>query len=85
MLNQELFTSIAPTMDDIWFWAAAVANGTKIVPVPFGNRKPQELSKPNEISLRIINFRSGIDRNRVALENILEKYPLIKERVLNEK
>ncbi len=85
MLNQELFTSIAPTMDDIWFWAAAVANGTKIVPVPFGYRKPQELSKPNEISLRIINFRSGIDRNRVALENILEKYPLIKERVLNEK
>ena len=81
MLNSELFTEIAPTMDDIWFWTAAVANGTKIMPVPFGYRKPKELDKPKELSLKIVNFRSGIDRNRSVLEKILEKYPVVKERL----
>ena len=85
MLDEELFTQIAPTMDDIWFWAAAVANGTKTIPVPFGYRKPQELGKPNSLSLKTINFRSGTDRNVTTLNAILEKYPLIKQRVLNEK
>ena len=28
MLNPELFMSMAPTNDDIWFWAAAVSHGT---------------------------------------------------------
>lgn len=85
MLNIELFTKIAPTMDDIWFWAAAVAKGTYVVPVPFGYRKPRELGKPNSLSLRTINFRSGTDRNAATLKAILEKYPLIKQRIFNEK
>lgn len=85
MLDIDLFTQIAPTMDDIWFWAAAVANGTKTIPVPFGHRKPRELGKPNNLSLKTINFRSGTDRNLATLKSILEKYPLIKQRLENEK
>lgn len=81
MLDSKLFTEIAPTMDDIWFWTAAVANGTKVIPVPFGYRKPREIGKPQALSLRIVNFRSGIDRNRSVLEKILEKYPVVKERL----
>lgn len=41
MMAPALFTSIAPTTDDIWFWAAGVANGYPVVPVPFGHNKPK--------------------------------------------
>ena len=84
MLDVNLFTELAPTTDDIWFWAAGVANGTKVVPVPFGHNKPKGLGKPRELSLKTVNFKSGIDRNSAALKAILEKYPIIKQRIENE-
>lgn len=85
MMDESLFTAIAPTTDDIWFWAAAVANGTKIVPVPFGYNKPRGLKKPRELSLKTTNFKSGIDKNSAVLKAVLEKYPLIKQKIDNEK
>jgi hypothetical protein len=85
MLDSKIFKEIAPTVDDIWFWAAAVANGTKIAPVPFGYSRPKELEKPKAISLEKINVRSGIDVNRNVLEKVLEKYPIVKQRVEDEK
>jgi hypothetical protein len=84
MLNPEIFTKMAPTADDIWFWAAAVANGTKTAPVPFGHSKPRGLGKPKELSLKRINVKSGVDVNRAVLESIIEKYPVIRERIENE-
>ncbi|MGN0036105.1 MAG: glycosyltransferase [Bacteroidaceae bacterium] len=83
MLQIELFTQIAPSCDDIWFWASAVANGTPVIPVPFGRNKPRGLSKPKEISLKTINFKKGIDRNASALNEILQCYPEIKKRIFN--
>lgn len=85
MLEENLFTEIAPTTDDIWFWAAAVANGTKIVPYPFGrHNKPRGLKKPRELSLKTLNFKSGTDRNRAALEKILKRFPDIEQRISHE-
>lgn len=81
MLDVELFTELAPTTDDIWFWAAGVANGYPVIPVPFGHNKPKGLGKPRKLSLKTVNFKAGIDRNAAALKNILEKYPLIKQRI----
>ena len=81
MLDVELFTAIAPTTDDIWFWAAAVANGTPVVPVPFGHNKPKGLGKPRELSLKTANFKSGIDRNAAALKKIVEQFPVIGRRI----
>ena len=81
MLDVELFTAIAPTTDDIWFWAAAVANGTPVVPVPFGHNKPKGLGKPRELSLKTANFKSGIDRNAAALKKIVEQFPAIGRRI----
>jgi hypothetical protein len=80
MLHSELFMKMAPTVDDIWFWAAAVANGTKIAPIPLGFWRQPDLKKPKEISLRSTNVFSGVDVNRTVFENILEKYPIIKQR-----
>lgn len=84
MLDVELFTELAPTTDDLWFWAAGVANNFPVVPVPFGHNKPKGLGKPRKLSLKTVNFKSGIDRNSAALKAILEKYPIIKQRIENE-
>jgi len=85
MLDSKIFMETAPTVDDIWFWAAAVANGTKIAPVPFGGWAPRDLKKPRTISLQKINIKSGVDVNRAVLESVLEKYPIIRERIEAER
>lgn len=79
------FGELAPTTDDIWFWAAAAANGVRTVPVPFGRNKPRGLKKPKELSLKTVNFKAGTDRNRAALDKILERYPEIRRRIESEK
>lgn len=82
MMDVALFTQLAPTADDFWFWAAAVVNGTKILPVPFGpHNKPRGLGKPRELSLKTVNFKQGKDRNDAAFHAILEKYPIISQRL----
>ena len=85
MIDEDLFRRLSPFADDIWFWAAAVANGTKIVPVPFGKNKPRGLGKPKELSLKAINFKSGVDRNREQFEAVLKEYPEIQKLLENEK
>lgn len=81
MLDVELFSKLAPKTDDIWFWAAAVANGFPIIPVPFGHNKPHGLNKPKKISLKTTNFKGRADRNVEAINAILEHYPEIRERI----
>ena len=82
MMAMELFTQLAPTADDFWFWAAAVVNGTPILPVPFGpHNKPHGLGKPRELSLKTVNFKAGKDRNDAAFHALLEKYPIISQRL----
>lgn len=84
MLDVELFTELAPTTDDLWFWAAGVANNFPVVPVPFGHNKPKGLGKPRKLSLKTVNFKSGIDRNSAALKAILDHYSEIKQKINNE-
>lgn len=83
MLDPELFMKIAPTTDDIWFWAAAIANNKTIVPVPFGKNKPKGMDKPKEISLKTFNFKKGIDNNLKAFNDILEAYPELQEKIFD--
>lgn len=85
MIDEKLFWKIAPTSDDFWFWAAAVAAGTRILPVPFGQNKPRGLGKPRELSLKSVNFKSKADSNDKALESILKNYPIIRQRIESEK
>ena len=83
MMGSDIFKEIAPTTDDIWFWAAAVAKGTYVVPFPFGkHNKPRGLKKPKKLSLKTVNFKKGTDLNRLAFEKILEKYPTVKKRMM---
>ena len=84
MIDVDLFTQIAPTTDDLWFWAAAVANDIPVIPVPFGHNKPKGLGKPRELSLKTINFKSGADRNDTAFKAILNKFPIVKQKIEHE-
>jgi len=79
MLDPDLFMSIAPTTDDIWFWAAAVRQGVPVVPVPFGRSHPHGIGKPGSLSLKWINYEGGDDKNAVALRKILERFPDIEK------
>lgn len=81
MLQPELFTRIAPTTDDIWFWAAGVANGFPVIPVPFGKNKPKGVGKPKQLSLKTTNFKAGTDRNSEALNAIVQAFPEVGERI----
>lgn len=80
MLDPKVFMAVAPTVDDMWFWAAAVAAGTKITPVPFGNWRQKRLEKPAAMTLRKDNILSGKDVNREVFEVVMEMYPEIKRR-----
>ena len=84
MIDSKLFMEYAPTVDDIWFTAAAISAGTKVKPLWFGAR-PKELGKPVAISLMCENLvrHSGVDKNKIALDKILKKYPKIKKRILD--
>lgn len=81
MLDASLFMDLAPTNDDIWFWAAAVSKGTYVVPVPGWHQKLLEIGKPSKIALMTINLNPENDRNLNALKKILEYYPTIKQKV----
>lgn len=82
MMDESLFTELAPTCDDIWFWAAAVANGTKVLPIPFGKKKPKGLGKPSSIALKTLNFKRSTDRNAAALMAILKRFPFIAAKLI---
>lgn len=81
MMNEELFTQLAPSTDDIWFWAAGVLNGYPVIPVPFGRNKPRGLHKPRALSLKTTNFRGGTDRNLAALQAICKHYPELEQKI----
>lgn len=81
MMKEELFTRISPTADDIWFWAAGVAQGTPVIPVPFGQNKPRGLGKPKTMALKTVNFKAGTDRNLAAFNAILEQFPEIRKKI----
>lgn len=81
MLDVSLFTQLAPSTDDIWFWAAGVANGYPVVPVPFGHNKPRGVGKPKALSLKTTNYKGKTDRNAAALNAILERFPEIKKKI----
>lgn len=80
--NRELFTKLAPKADDIWFWAMAVLNNTKII-VPkkhitdlkYLNPK-RERGLTNQTTLFSSNKNGG---NDIQLANVINQYPKILE------
>lgn len=87
VLNEELFTELAPKADDVWFWAMAVLNKTKtgivknqITDLTYVNPE-RERGLIDEVTLFSSNKKGG---NDLQIEKVINHYPQIIE-ILNEK
>ncbi len=87
ILDEKTFMELAPQADDVWFWAMAVLNKTKISVVKNCIRKltyinpERERGLTNEITLFSSNRKGG---NDLQIEKVLNHYPQIIE-ILKEK
>lgn len=78
VLNKNLFEKLCPNADDVWIWAMAILNGTKIKGVKYNMTQltyvnlARELNILNEKTLYSSNFEGG---NDLQIKNILEYYP----------
>lgn len=80
--NKSLFTDIAPTADDVWFWAMSVLNRTPILSCQ--RRKTTFTENPyvNQCdSLMVVNHNDGNDKQ---LHNVLAHYPQLKSMLEEE-
>ncbi len=81
--NMEIFQEVSPFNDDIWFWAMAVHNGTKIGVLPdfpgyltYTNAQ-RELGMNGDVTLADQNVRNG--KNDDQLRAVYERYPDVLE------
>lgn len=80
VFNEELFTQLSPKADDVWFWAMAVLNKTKICIANDWIRRltyvnpDRERGLTNEITLFSFNKKGG---NDMQIKNVLNHYPEI--------
>lgn len=88
VFEKNLFKEFCPTTDDLWFWAMAVLNMTKITCIdnPFNILKyvniTQELGLINAPTLWLYNKEGNNDKQ---FNNLLEHFPEIKKVIINEK
>ncbi|MDR1027166.1 MAG: PIG-L family deacetylase [Rickettsiales bacterium] len=75
--RDDIFMSVCPTTDDIWFWAQAVRNGTGTA-VAGKYLQIKEIPSAQEISLRTDNFH-GLNLNDKNLAALAAMYPEIAE------
>lgn len=83
MLDSEKFLKLSPTADDIWIWAMAVLNNTKTRRIPYAHYK-FTFSKISNQACGLCRINYGANVNNICLKNILEYFPKIKEKLLNE-
>lgn len=85
--NEELFQKLAPTADDIWFWAMAVLSDTKIVSLgtPISNYRYTSIQREfgnKGLTLHEINVQQG--KNDDQIKNIITYYPCVLEKLIEE-
>lgn len=85
VLNREVFTENIPTHDDIWFWAMAVLNKTKIRSVKGYTYSVNYVENTQQAGLCKINKSSG-DGGSVenAIKKVIDLYPEIMDNLKEE-
>ena len=87
VLNEELFTKLSPKADDVWFWAMAVLNKTKICIADNWVKRltyinpERERGLTDEVTLFSFNKKGG---NDIQIRNVINHYPEILN-ILKEK
>lgn len=86
ILNEELFMKLCPTADDIWFWAMAVLNNTKIRVVD-NNLTEIYIIPEVEFGLKdgIKLYKVNIHANDGQLKNVIDFYKQNLMDIINEK
>lgn len=78
ILNEECFTRLIPTQDDIYFWAMAVLNRTKIKIVNGYSKSVETIPETQKFGLCKINNSKGTGLSgQQALEIITKEFPQI--------
>ena len=84
LFNESNFKLLAPTTDDLWFWAMTVLAGRKIHRVMSGLGSFYPCFFANQASSlwsKNIDSNNGNDKQ---LASILETYPIVKQRLMGE-
>lgn len=84
VLNEKQMLKLCPNADDIWFWANAVLNRTKInlVTPNIGNLNYVPGSQDGDIPLWKVNVTMGL--NDLHMSNLLKKYPNVLDVLFEE-
>ena len=82
-MAEEKFMRLCPHADDIWFWANAIINGTKIKIVENPFLYPKLIEGTQQTALYATNV--GNDQNDVQIKNVIEEYPEILKILNKEK
>lgn len=88
VLKSSLFAKLAPLADDIWFWAMAVLQGTKIRSIKKGTTTLKYVNPDREYgltegaTLASENVVNG--RNDEQLKNVVNYYPLLMKYLYHE-
>lgn len=79
ILDEELFTKLAPNADDIWFWAMAILNKTKIkiLSEPCNKVIPVNYDREHGLCGYTTLFTTNIIENDLQLKNVVDYYPEI--------
>lgn len=81
ILRRDIFTELAPNADDIWFWAMAVLNGTKVrIPAAAPKKIYVDLDITDNVTLYSINKT----QNDVQLRKVIERYPALLDKLIRE-
>ena len=77
------FLTIAPTNDDLWFWAMAVMNGVRIKSVKNATPCPELIKETQTVALTNINDR-GEQLFWKDFDALLSEFPIFKETLETE-
>ncbi len=86
VFKEDLFMSLAPNADDIWFWAMSVLNNKeiKVIDKPYSKIDQNELFKnANRASESL--YQQNIVFNDLQLKNIFNYYPELFEKIKRSK
>ena len=75
VLDEENFLSICPQADDMWFWASALLNKTRIILINKPFKEPKIIEGTQDVALWLTNLRQN--QNDVQLQRLMTVYPQI--------
>ncbi|MBO5038440.1 MAG: glycosyltransferase [Alphaproteobacteria bacterium] len=83
VLKEEIFMKLCPRADDIWFWAMAVLNNTKIQNIKNNIPDLKYVPGTQEAETCLWKTNTGqLAQNDIQMQNVLTAYPEILPKVL---